>query len=103
MKRAVVFTFFNFRFAWKFNIWTGSTQEHSGTKYKTDKIVFHPKYNNITRNYNLALVRISGSGIKFSEKVMSIEIAARPLKLGQVAITSGWGYVSILDCGLYHA
>lgn len=72
----------------------GSKHQFSGGDlFRVKKVINHPNYENVTHNYDFALVHLAHR-IKLKPRVKEIiELPAQnePVKVGKLALVTGWG------------
>ncbi|XP_070161406.1 trypsin-1-like [Polyergus mexicanus] len=69
-----------------------SNNKYEGVYYKVKRIIRHPAYNDLTIDYDIALLEVDGE-IRFNDRLQPVKLAEKELADGVMVNVTGWGMV----------
>ncbi|GAB1865469.1 trypsin [Camponotus japonicus] len=70
----------------------GSNTTYEGVYYPVKKIIRHEAYDDLTNDYDIALLEVDGE-IRFNDKMQPVKLAEKELASGVIVNVTGWGAV----------
>ncbi|CAL1683636.1 unnamed protein product [Lasius platythorax] len=70
----------------------GSNDKYKGVYYQVKRIIRHPAYDDLTIDYDIALLEVDGE-IRFNDRLQPVKLAEKELANGVMVNVTGWGAV----------
>ncbi|XP_029161316.1 serine protease 53-like [Nylanderia fulva] len=76
----------------RYRLNAGNNDKYKGVYYQVKRIIRHPAYNDLTIDYDIALLEVDGE-IRFNDRLQPVKLAENELANGVMVNVTGWGAV----------